>query len=165
MDLTEAYLHIPILPGHRRFLRFCVADHHLQFRALPFGLSTAPRVFTKMLINPIAQLRQWGIHVHPYLDDLLIRSSSERQARRNTQIVMDCLRSHGFININQERTGSQAGHLGVIIDTRSSFLFLTQEQRTKTRLLATSVICTTHSRLSHLAKLMGILVANVDAVQ
>lgn len=57
LDLTEAYLHVPILPRHHRFLRFCVERMHLQFKALPFGLSSAPRVFTKLLVNPVAYLR------------------------------------------------------------------------------------------------------------
>lgn len=77
LDLIEAYLHVPIHRSHRKFLHFCVGRDHLQFKALPFGLSTAPRVFTKLLVNPVSFLRQQGIHVHPYLDDLLIRSRGQ----------------------------------------------------------------------------------------
>lgn len=86
LDLTEADLHIPILPSHRRYLRFFVGDQHLQFRVLPFGLSMAPRVSTKVLEGPIAFLRQKGIHIHPYSDNLLIRSSSEECARKDTNL-------------------------------------------------------------------------------
>lgn len=56
-------------------------------------------------------------------------------------------------------------HLGVIIDTQSSHLFLTQERRIKTRSLLTPVIGKSHSHLMDLAKLMGVLVASIDAVQ
>ncbi|XP_058049789.1 uncharacterized protein LOC131203498 [Ahaetulla prasina] len=45
IDLTEAYLHVPINRKHRRFLRFFYDGKHLQYRALPFGLALAPRVF------------------------------------------------------------------------------------------------------------------------
>lgn len=38
IDLTEAYLHIPILASHQQFLRFCYTGCHFQYRALPFGL-------------------------------------------------------------------------------------------------------------------------------
>lgn len=88
LDLKEAYLHVPILPAHRQFLRFCVGNWHLQFKALPFGLATAPRVFTKVLVGPVAYLRKQGIHVHLYLDDLLIRSSSAGTSRRDTSTVI-----------------------------------------------------------------------------
>nr|XP_056700805.1 zinc finger protein with KRAB and SCAN domains 7-like [Euleptes europaea] len=47
VDLKEAYLHIPIHPLHRRFLCFAYAQEHFQFKALPFGLSSVPRVFSK----------------------------------------------------------------------------------------------------------------------
>lgn len=33
LDLTETYLHVLILPSHRRFLCFCVDEVHLQFKA------------------------------------------------------------------------------------------------------------------------------------
>ncbi|XP_070803767.1 uncharacterized protein [Pituophis catenifer annectens] len=58
IDLMEAYLHIPILPKHRQYLRFSYAGKHFQYRALPFGLASAPRVFTKVLAVVAAHLRQ-----------------------------------------------------------------------------------------------------------
>ncbi|XP_058020135.1 uncharacterized protein LOC131188700 isoform X2 [Ahaetulla prasina] len=47
IDLTEAYLHVPINRKHRRFLRFFYDGKHLQYRALPFGLASAPRVLRR----------------------------------------------------------------------------------------------------------------------
>lgn len=43
LDLSEAYLHIPIRPNHRRFLRFVYAGAHYQYRPLPFGLKSLPK--------------------------------------------------------------------------------------------------------------------------
>lgn len=123
LDLTEAYLHVPIHPSHRRYLRFCLDQQHFQFKALPFGLSTAPRVFTKLLVNPVSYLRLRGIHVHPYLDDLLIRSPSRLQAQQNTSLVIQCLSDHGFLVIKEKShliPSQRIKHLGVILDTWSS---------------------------------------------
>ncbi|KAM9319596.1 bromodomain and WD repeat-containing protein 1 [Gastrophryne carolinensis] len=76
LDLQDAYLHIPILEAHRKYLRFAVRlDHKIfyyQYKTLPFGLSSAPRIFTKILAEPMAFLRQLGISIIPYLDDLLV---------------------------------------------------------------------------------------------
>lgn len=47
INFTEAYLHIPILPSHRRFLRFCYAGGCYQYRALPFGFPSLPIVLPK----------------------------------------------------------------------------------------------------------------------
>ncbi|KAG6935254.1 hypothetical protein G0U57_015306, partial [Chelydra serpentina] len=69
LDMKDAYFHISISPAHRRFLRFVVRQTHYQFTALPFGLCTAPRVFTKCMAVVVAFLRRQHVHVFPYLDD------------------------------------------------------------------------------------------------
>lgn len=49
IDIKDAYLHIPIWVQHQRFLCFSVREEHYQFVTLPFGLSSAPWFFTKVL--------------------------------------------------------------------------------------------------------------------
>ena len=44
IDLTDAYLHIPIFSKH---LRFCVENRCYQWKTMCFGPTSAPRVFTK----------------------------------------------------------------------------------------------------------------------
>ncbi|CAJ0923067.1 unnamed protein product [Ranitomeya imitator] len=56
VDIQDAYLHIPIFPLHQRFLRFAVNNLHFQFTALPFGLASAPRVFTKVMSTVVSIL-------------------------------------------------------------------------------------------------------------
>ena len=43
IDLSDTYLHIPIHPNSRKYLRFCYKSQVFQFTSLPFGLVTAPR--------------------------------------------------------------------------------------------------------------------------
>ena len=45
LDLTDAYLHVPIHRQSRKYLRFTLRGRVYQFKALPFGLSTSPFVF------------------------------------------------------------------------------------------------------------------------
>ncbi|XP_029470625.1 metabotropic glutamate receptor 6-like [Rhinatrema bivittatum] len=96
LDLTEAYLHIPIQPS-QRFLRFIVLGRHFQFQAFPFALATAPRTFTKvMVVVAAAALRHEGVLVHPYLDDWLIRVKSEDLCRQSVQRVISILELLGW---------------------------------------------------------------------
>ena len=37
IDLSDAYLHIPIHPNSRKYLRFCYRSQVFQFTSLPFG--------------------------------------------------------------------------------------------------------------------------------
>ena len=43
IDLSDAYLHIPIHPNSRKYLRFYHRSQGFQFASIPFGLATAPR--------------------------------------------------------------------------------------------------------------------------
>lgn len=55
IHLTKAYLHIPVLPRHRRYVCFYSREDICQFKALSFDLSTALRVFFRVLINPVVK--------------------------------------------------------------------------------------------------------------
>jgi hypothetical protein len=74
LDLTDAYLHIPMHYLSRKFLRFSVEGKAYEFRVLPFGLTTAPYVFTKVLRAVVNRLQSRSVNISPYLDDWLFRS-------------------------------------------------------------------------------------------
>ena len=66
VDLKDAYFTIPIHPSHREYLRFIFQGTQYQFNCLPFGLSSAPWVFTKTLKPVIALLREMGVQIIVY---------------------------------------------------------------------------------------------------
>lgn len=49
LDLKDAYLTVPIHPEYQKFLCFSWEGRYFQFSCLPFGLSSAPLTFTKLL--------------------------------------------------------------------------------------------------------------------
>uniref|UniRef100_A0A8W8IEM8 Reverse transcriptase domain-containing protein n=1 Tax=Magallana gigas TaxID=29159 RepID=A0A8W8IEM8_MAGGI len=67
IDLKDAYLHVPIYPEDRKYLRFCIDNIHYQFRSMPFGLATAPRVFTKLMGAIGAHLTKKSKDFHLYV--------------------------------------------------------------------------------------------------
>ena len=72
IDLKEAYLQVPVHPASRHLLRFVFRDNVYQFKALCFGLSTAPQVFTRVMAPVSAILHSMGIRMRRYLDDWLV---------------------------------------------------------------------------------------------
>ena len=96
-------LHIPIHPNSRKYLRFCYKSQVFQFTSLPFGLATAPQVFTMIVKEVKLMALSRGLRIHQYLDDWLIRSQSQEEAQVNTQAVVDLTQSLGWI-INQEKS-------------------------------------------------------------
>ena len=82
IDLQDAYLNVPIVKHHCRFLRFVWRNVPYQWRVLPFGLATAPRVFTS-LTKPILFLcRHKGLCIVIYLDDILVLVCSKWVGKR-----------------------------------------------------------------------------------
>ena len=71
VDLKDVYLTVLMSSASQTLLGFQWDGRRFQFRALPFGLSSAPWIFTKILHPVIAVLRQWGHRLVVYLDDIL----------------------------------------------------------------------------------------------
>lgn len=126
IDLKDAYFHVPIHKEFQKFLRFATSQTQAyQFRALPFGLSTAPRIFS-MLTREVAQhLHMEGIKIHFYLDDWLIRSQDPRVLAEQSEYVLDLTRRLGFL-INDKKSeltpSRQFSYLGVEFDTQEGLV-------------------------------------------
>ena len=93
LDLKDAYFQIPIHPSSRKLLRFTLEGTVYQFRALCFGLSTAPQVFTRVFAVVSAWAHTHGIRLLRYLDDWLVLSSSEREAKQAVQSLLSLCRT------------------------------------------------------------------------
>jgi hypothetical protein len=125
IDLTDAYLHIPIHMESRRFLRFTVQDIKFQFKVLPFGLNTAPCVFTKVLGQVVARLHLSSVYVNPYLDDWLLRNPGEATLATHVALTQRTLQSLGFL-INHAKSQlkpvRELTFLGMQFDTRAGLV-------------------------------------------
>ena len=103
LDLTDAYLHIPIHHRSRKYLRFTLRGPVYQFKALPFGLSTSPFVFTRLMKVIATFLRRRAITLHPYLDDWLARNQNRQRLLEHRQFILSLINSLGLI-INYEKS-------------------------------------------------------------
>ena len=103
IDFKDAYFHIPIQEQSRKFLRFHVQGQSFQFKALPFGLSTAPMEFTIIAKEVKLMATQRGIRIHQYLDDWLVRATSHRECLRHTQILLKLCQELGWL-VNMEKS-------------------------------------------------------------
>lgn len=61
IDMKDAYFLILIDKDYKKFLRFKYDNIMYEFNCLPFGLSTAPYVFTKLLKPVMEFLRSNGL--------------------------------------------------------------------------------------------------------
>ena len=96
LDIQDAYLHVPIASNKKKFLAFTHGSDLYFFRALPFGLSTAPYVFTRLLSYPMEVLRKSGVTILPYLDDLVLWAGTREKLELDIQKTTSLLSELGF---------------------------------------------------------------------
>ena len=97
IDLTDAYLHVPIHHQSRKYLRFVHEDQVYHFSALPFGMSLSLLIFSKLMDVIAAFLRQRTISVFPYLDDWLIKNLIRNRLITQTSFCIQTIQSLGFL--------------------------------------------------------------------
>lgn len=102
LDLADAYFHIPIHPSSRKYLRFTMDGVVYQFRALPFGLSSAPWAFTKVIEELKIFASAKGFQLFQYLDDWLVVAASPRAVNSRIQQLLDlCLELGLLVNFTK----------------------------------------------------------------
>ncbi|EAL73842.1 hypothetical protein DDB_G0267210 [Dictyostelium discoideum AX4] len=132
LDIKKAYLHVLVDPQYRDLFRFVWKGSHYRWKAMPFGLSTAPRIFTMLLRPVLRMLRDINVSVIAYLDDLLIVGSTKEECLSNLKKTMDLLVKLGF-KLNLEKIVLEPTQLitflGLQIDSVSMKLLVPKEKK------------------------------------
>ena len=109
VDLKDCFWQMPVAKKHQRFLSFHWKGKNYSFRCLPFGLSIAPLIITKLYKPVIAHLQRRGFTVMIYIDDILILGKSKEECHRAVSETLETL-----------------SRLGVMVNDRKSSLLPTQ---------------------------------------
>ena len=129
LDLKDGYWHVPVAPRKRPYLGFRYKGQNWQFRAMPFGLNIAPRIFTKVMAHIVKVMATEGIWCLPYLDDLLILAPTKEECLHHLDKAVKILEEFGWI-INQEKSRKQPAQifewLGIHVDLKDHTVSATQ---------------------------------------
>ena len=157
-DLKDAYFAIPIHHSHHQYLRFYFHGKCYQFQCLPFGLSSAPWVFTKTLKPVLALLREMGVRLIAYIDDILVLVESREQARRQAEALVYLLQCLGF-RVNTKKSvlepAQMLDFLGFTVDTVQMELKLPVDKIKKIRAESRAMLKEDQVSGRALARLVG----------
>jgi hypothetical protein len=167
IDLKDAYLTVPIWKHHQKYLRFLWKGTQHEFACLPFGLATAPRVFTILMKPVVAALRQRGIRLVIYLDDILIMAESQALALHHAASTLNLLEGLGFI-VNYKKSQlvpcQKIDFLGFLIDSTNLTLQLPGEKLRKIRKKCQNLLDRTEISVRELSKFLGLLTSSIQAI-
>ena len=101
-DIKQGYHHIPIHPLCHSFLGFACEDHtgvtrYFRFVVLPFGLTSATYIFTKIFRQFIKAWRAQGLHTVVYIDDGIDAEPSFEEAAQTSATIQKDLVLSGWV--------------------------------------------------------------------
>lgn len=167
IDLKDAYLTVPIWKNHQKYLRFIWRDSLLEFACLPFGLASAPRVFTKLLKPVFSILRQRGIRLIAYLDDILLMAPSKQLVLQHAASTLNLLEGLGF-TVNYLKSvlvpSQQMEFLGSLVDSVNLSLSLPRDKIRKIQSNCQLLLDNPVTSVRELSKFLGLLSSSIQAV-
>jgi len=96
-DLKDVYYSVPVALEHQKYLKFIWRDQLYAFTSLPMGLSSSPRVFTKVMKPVFAYLRsQFGHTCLGSIDDSFYLEDSFMKCELATLRRVQLIISLGF---------------------------------------------------------------------
>jgi hypothetical protein len=168
LDLKDAYFHVPVAAEHRQYLRFAIAGQRYQYRVAPFGLALAPLIFTRVVFSVIAWLRVQGVHVHAYLDDMLIVAPTPEHLSWALRVTLQTLLRAGFtINLRKSdlNPSQDLVYIGGRLRTDLERVFLPPERVSalKRVIMSFSRVGKYHAVRQWL-KVLGLMAATISSV-
>lgn len=168
IDLKDSYFFISIDEQYKKYLRFQWNDSLLQFEVLPFGLCTAPFVFTKLMRPVIKYLRSQGFLSVSYLDDFLLIGSTKAECLLNVVATKNLLEKLGFV-LNLEKSqltpNKKCKFLGFVFDTEQMTLNLPIEKKVKIKKKVMEFLQKKTCTIRQFAEFLGLLTSACPAVR
>lgn len=130
-DLKSGYHHLLIHRAFRNYLGFEWKGKVYVFNVLPFGLSSAPFIFTKLFKPLLARWRGEGLGVAIYLDDGLIWGKNLEECITTSLRIRKDLEKAGFFIATEKCVwypSQRLTWLGYNIDLEDMSLDITQDR-------------------------------------
>ena len=134
IDLKDAYFAVPLHSSSQKHIRLKWKGNVYQFLCLCFGLSSAPRVFTKLMKIPISVMRKLNVRLIIFLDDILIMASTKKKLIQARDTLIFPLQTLALL-VNKNKSVLHPSQilqfLGVEINSKEMSVSLPQEKKDK----------------------------------
>jgi ribonuclease HI len=169
LDYTDAYYSLAVHLQDRKFLRFQSEGKLYEYSALPNGLSSACRFFTKVGKIPLSILRRYyGIICSGYLDDSIYVNTSGQKLLWDINTAAELVQDLGFM-LNVEKSVIQPTqkleYLGFLIDSRDMTVTLPPEKTAKLMQMVQALLRKTRATIRQVAQVVGALIAARQATK
>ena len=168
IDLQDAYMLVPVAPKSRSLLVFIFDGKIYRFKVMPFGLNSAPRIFTKLFKPILRLLRSPGMLLIIYLDDILLIASTADLCLAQGKFLRKLLQDLGFlVNINKSvlTPTKRIIFLGFLIDSVNMTISLPEEKQLAIIQKANSLLGQNLVSIRNLCQFVGMCSATRPALR
>ena len=116
LDLTSAYLQMPLDPASREYVTINTHKSLFQYNRLPFGVASAPAIFQRQMETLLQGVE--GVSV--YIDDIIISGATLEEHYSRLAEVLHRLENAG-LRLNREKCfflRSSVEYFGYIVDAQ-----------------------------------------------
>ena len=160
IDLKDAYYTVPICDSDRKFMRFIWRGQIWEYSCLAMGLSSAPRIFTKLLKPVLSELRSRGHQSVMYIDDCYVQAETFQECLENINETVITLENLGFV-INREKSvlvpTKAVSFLGFIICSETMKIKIPDKKIEKIKLKINKFVCKRRHSIREVSELLGML--------
>ena len=125
VDLSSAYYHLAMYQGEQPWLGMHYDGKFYKWLAMPFGLSTAPREWQRLMRPVVVAMRDKGFLCWVYLDDFLVLAPTKELAAAGAAQLVDLLQDLGLtVNFckSQLTPVQQIVYLGFLINLHDGMI-------------------------------------------
>lgn len=166
-DLKSGYFHVPIHPAYWKYFAFRIGKKVFFYKVLCFGFAQACWVFTVVMREPILELRQRGIPLSGYIDDLFSAARTFGKALRQmlfTVLLFAALGAFFGLPKCQLEPLLELKWLGFLISSESEKFSLSETRLLKIRRALEEIVSRSLTSAREIAKLAGMLASAAPAV-
>ena len=131
IDLNDAYYSVPVAASDQKYRMFQFEGKLYKFVCLPNGLTSAPRLFTKILKPVFAALHKEGNDIMGYLDDSILFGDTFKECKLSVMRTVSLFQELGF-QVHPEKSclipKQEIEFLGFLINSKSMTVKLTESK-------------------------------------
>ena len=134
-DIKQGYHHIDIAEQHQKYLGFSWEingrNRYFVFTVLPFGLTSAPFIFTKVMRVLVKHWRENCVRIACFIDDGAGVGATFEKTKKHSYFVKNSLQLSGFI-VNEEKSiwfpTEKMTWLGINVDLNNKIFTISDER-------------------------------------
>ena len=168
LDLSDAFLHVPLHPSFRKYMRFFHRGKAYQFKTICFGANFSPYIFSYLINVVMKYLHKCNIEIAAYLDDMYSQHPVPVTLKSQILFVSEILTYLGW-TVNFEKSITDPlqimEYIGMLINLQTGLVHPPQARWEKIQHLANQFLCLSTATAKMWCSLLGLLTSCQDLTQ